>query len=731
MGIKGRRKRQRDQAIKTLAQMEADGIIDEEMLARMDEEDAMMAEGGDMPPAEFLNAGPYKLPPGASATSTKLKASERYKIQDEEYLYNMREEHKNRKGSHLRTENTKQSRREEANLERETKEVMASEYLNKTYSLGTIDSLIGVKGEGNQSRNAAASGPRVTNPLLGLHETLVHALRGEGYARLTKIQERSIPLVMQGYDILGQAKTGSGKTLAFVIPMLHAIIPVLQNAQQNTNASSTRRFPLLGLILAPTKELSVQIHKVIEALAQHFNSSESPSKVEVKAHLITGGTNINEERKALLAGTNIVVGTPGRVLDHVKHCKGWNLATLKFLILDEADRMLADGFQRDLDSIIGGLPKSRQTFLFSATNSKSVRNLARLSLAHTPVMIDTKAEAPEYVDPECPLPQLSFMEFDEESDSDDDADGDNDDDDEARAEKKGKAKAKDAEDIPSQLRQFCYVGKLEDRLRALYVFIKRVARKSKVMVFCSTVASTIFHCQMMGSVGFHNEVLMLHGHMKHRQRVQTFEAFNQWPTGVLFCTDVAARGLDIPNVDWILQYDPPLDPTEYIHRVGRTARAGSVGNAIIFLSEEEAPFVSYLARFNITMERLPMPATLPDIQAQLERVLQLDEVVAKSAVSAYRAHVGAYQSHLLQQVFNLQRLDLDALATAFALTSAPAVSLPKNSADEKKKEYVAGKLKSLNNRKKEALKHFHHMKTKSQWTDEGRFVGVTKPNMSE
>eukprot|EP00742_Colponemidia_sp_Colp-10_P026310 GILJ01032162.1.p1 GENE.GILJ01032162.1~~GILJ01032162.1.p1 ORF type:complete len:134 (+),score=26.65 GILJ01032162.1:23-403(+) len=126
-----------------------------------------------------------------------------------------------------------------------------------------------------------------------------------------------------------------------------------------------------------------------------------------------------------------------------------------------------------------------------------------------------------------------------------------------------------------------------------------------------------------------------------------------------------------------------------------------------------------------------MPDKLPDIQAQLERVLQLDEIVAKSAINAYRAHVGAYQSHLLQQVFNIQRLDLDALATAFALTSAPAVSLPKNSSDEKKKDYVAGKLKSLNNRKREALKHFHHMKTKSQWTDEGRFVGVSKPDMSE
>lgn len=729
MGIKGRRKRQREQAKKTLAQMEADGLIDAEMLDRLDEEEDEEFVG-EAPPAAFMS-GPYKLPKGASAVNTKLSNSEKWKMQDEDYLEVAREEHKNRKNSHLKTQNTKKARKEDAERERETKEVMAKEQLAENYNLNTIDALIGNKSEGNTNRNKAASGPQTTNALLGIHETLVKALRAEGFARLTKIQERSIPLVMQGYDILGQAKTGSGKTLAFVIPMLNSIIPILQNAQKNTNASSTKKFPFLGLVLAPTKELAVQIHKVIEGLIQHFNSADSPVKVDVRAHLITGGTNINEERKVLLAGTNIVVGTPGRILDHVRHCQGWNLATLKFLVLDEADRMLADGFQRDLDSILAGLPKaSRQTFLFSATNSKSVRNLARLSLSHTPVIVNTKGDAPEFVDPECPLPPLSYIDFGDDDDEDDGDEGTNDNANEEGANKKS-AKSKDLEDIPSQLRQFCYIGKLEDRLRALYVFVKRVARKSKAMIFCSTVASTIFHCQMMGSVGFHNEVLMLHSHMKTRQRLQTMEAFNSWDTGVLFCTDVASRGLDIPKVDWILQFDPPLDPTEYIHRVGRTARAGSAGNAIIFLSEEEAPFVTYLSRFKIVLERLPMPDKLPDIQAQLERVLQLDEIVAKSAINAYRAHVGAYQSHLLQQVFNIQRLDLDALATAFALTSAPAVSLPKNSADEKKKDYVAGKLKSLNRRKKEALKHFHQMKTKSQWTDDGRFVGVTKPVMSE
>jgi superfamily II DNA/RNA helicase len=234
---------------------------------------------------------------------------------------------------------------------------------------------------------------------------------------------------------------------------------------------------------------------------------------------------------------------------------------------------------------------------------------------------------------------------------------------------------------------------------------------------------------MMGSVGFHDDVLMLHGHMKHRQRLQTFDAFNKWSTGVLFCTDVAARGLDIPQVDWIVQFDPPLDPTEYIHRVGRTARAGSGGSAVIFLSEEEAAFVKYLGRFRIQVEPLPMPADLPDIQMKLEHVLQIDPVVAKSAVHAYRAHVGAYQTHLLTNTFNIYNLDLDALARAFALTSTPHVSLPKSSSESKKQEYVKGKLKAMNRMKKEHLRSFHQLKTKRQWTEEGDYIGMSKPSM--
>jgi superfamily II DNA/RNA helicase len=708
MGIKGRRKRQRDQE----ARRQEEGGHEEE-----EEEDLE-----DLPPMHMMMQGPYKLPPGMSATSTKMSNTERYNMDDDDYLSRVREEHANRKLPKVKGAGKgsgKGGRRTEVEkeMDRDTNEVLSS-YDAAAANGGTLEDLIsasehtGNRKKGDITTGVQPMGMRMDNSLVGLAEQLIESLNTEGFVRMTKIQERAIPMAHNGFDILGQAKTGSGKTLAFGIPILNWLVKeMLRNGV--VNSQTKRSVASTALIIAPTKELALQIYNVLSSVCQHINRkrvSEGGDFMDISCALITGGTKVADERRKLAGGVTIVVGTPGRINDHVKNFKAWPLENLKFLVLDEADRMLADGFQRDLDSILAALPSARQTFLFSATNSKSVRELARLSLYHTPIMIDTKQEHPVYVDQKCALEPPIYMTNDSDEEGED-------------------GPTLDTEDMPSQLKQYCYIAPVEDRLKALYVFIKRVAKKAKTMIFCSTVASTIFHCQMMGSVGFHDDVLMLHGHMKHRQRLQTFDAFNKWSTGVLFCTDVAARGLDIPQVDWIVQFDPPLDPTEYIHRVGRTARAGSGGSAVIFLSEEEAAFVKYLGRFRIQVEPLPMPADLPDIQMKLEHVLQIDPVVAKSAVHAYRAHVGAYQTHLLTNTFNIYNLDLDALARAFALTSTPHVSLPKSSSESKKQEYVKGKLKAMNRMKKEHLRSFHQLKTKRQWTEEGDYIGMSKPSM--
>jgi ATP-dependent RNA helicase DDX18/HAS1 len=742
MGIKGKRKRER---LRLLREQNEEPPSD-------DDEEQELAEGDDFP-AHLAMGGPFAPP--AARGPVRMKQSELHRLQDQDVLEAMREEHARRKRGtkgainsankdddefgdsgermkkKLRTEGLRLGNRSGVNHQGIGTEDLVDdeaaidvEAILEAAELERQSRAIGLDGSQGQVRlrtSNVRTGAKFSHPLLGLEASVVEALSAEGFVRMTLIQQRVIPFAIEGYDILGQAKTGSGKTLAFVVPVLHASVPHL------------RRFPkhFVALVLAPTKELCAQIQSVASDVARSVRDMPQP----IGVRLITGGTKISEERRALTDGTaNLVVGTPGRLKDHVMHCPGWIRSTLRFLVLDEADRMLADGFQRDLDAIVASLPRGRQTFLFSATNSKSVTELARLSLQKTPLFIATRSSQPSF------LPGAS-----EEDDTKrdygeppayltlDDVGGDDEDANEESAVSRTRGSAapvtEDADDIPSQLRQYCHIAPVETRLRSLYAFVKQVGRRSKAMVFCSTVSSTIFHCMMMGSVGFHNDVLMLHGHMKHRQRLETFDTFCKWETGLLFCTDVAARGLDVPNVEWILQLDPPMDPTEYVHRIGRTARAGNVGNALIFLTPQETNFVRYLSKFGIRMSKYPMPP-LPDIQLKLEHVLQLDPIVAKSAVNAYRAHVGAYLSHILKETFDVHQLDLDALAGAFALTSAPAVSIPKSAVEEKKKEYVKGKLKSLNKKKKESIKLFHSQKTKRQWTEDGCFIGVVKPSKS-
>jgi ATP-dependent RNA helicase DDX18/HAS1 len=626
MGIKGRRKKLR-------AREERGGEIDPSTIA--DPELRELALAGELPEGLI------------HASQMKMKKSELYALQDTDILEQMQEEHRNRR---MLIPHSKRHRTEN----QDTLEATASP--NDAYDDADAP---GVK---QSNRSKVVNGPPFAHALLGLDTRLTDALTLAGFSSMTPVQARAIPLAMQSYDMLGQAKTGSGKTLAFGVPLLNQAVQTL-----SLNPST-----FVALVLSPTKELCAQICAVLSEVSRFIQlrpGKRSATDRDVRVELITGGTKIQEERKRLLL-CNIAIGTPGRVLDHVQHTPAWTIrSSLTHFVMDEADRLLADGFQRDIDAILSALPPQRQTFLFSATNSKSVRELARLSLSQSPLFVSTKGDAPQALDGSGAAPPYTDFDGGMEHEHD------------------GGDKARDEEAIPSSLKQFCQIVPVHERLRALYVFIKRVCKTRKAMVFCSTVASAQFHCMIMGAAGFHDDVLMLHGKMKHRQRLATFEAFQAWDSGVLFCTDVAARGLDIPKVDWILQYDPPMDPTEYVHRIGRTARAGAVGSALMFVSPEEQPFVAYLSKYGMKLDVLPQEP-VPDIQLSLQRILELDPIVAKNAVNAFRAHVAAYQSHVLSTIFDVHQLNLEDLAISFALTAVPNVTLPKSTQEEKTTEYV-------------------------------------------
>lgn len=324
---------------------------------------------------------------------------------------------------------------------------------------------------------------------LQVDASIHQALHDMGFATMTPIQSQCIPHSLLGRDILASAKTGSGKTLAFLIPGLQFLI----------NAGFQRKNGTGVLIITPTRELAIQIFGVATDLFK-FQGEER------QVAIVLGGTNKDTEESKLKEGCSMVIGTPGRLIDHMRNTKSWKYKNLRCVIIDEADRMLDVGFEAEMKEIISLIPKERQTLLFSATQTNKVRDLAKLSLT-APVEVHVDSE-------------------------------------------KVNATAEGLE-------QGYVVCEPEVRFRLLYTFLKKNSAK-KIIVFLSSCASVTYHEELLNYIDL--PVLSLHGKQKQARRARTFFEFNNMEKGVLICTDVAARGLDIPKVDWIIQYDPPNDP---------------------------------------------------------------------------------------------------------------------------------------------------------------------------
>lgn len=345
-----------------------------------------------------------------------------------------------------------------------------------------------------------------------------------------------MPFLLGGKDVLGAAKTGSGKTLAFLIPA----IELLAKAQYKG------RNGLGAVIITPTRELALQIFGQLSDLMRYHRQSFG---------LVMGGANRRSEAEKLEKGVNILVATPGRLLDHLQNTRGFVHSNLAMLIIDEADRLLEEGFEEEMKAIVRLLPSDRQTALFSATQTKKVEDLARLAVKGVP----------EYV---------------------------------------GVDDAEVAATV-STLEQGYVVCPSDKRFLLLFTFLKKNAHK-KVMVFFSSCNSVKFHSELLNYIDV--PCADIHGKQKQAKRTTTFFDFCKAKSGILLCTDVAARGLDIPYVDWIIQYDPPDDPKEYIHRVGRTARgATGAGKALLFLLPTELGFLKYLRAAKVTMNEYEFP----------------------------------------------------------------------------------------------------------------------------
>ena len=443
---------------------------------------------------------------------------------------------------------------------------------------------------------------------LDLSEATQSAIKDMGFTTMTDIQRRAIPPLLAGRDVLGQAKTGSGKTLAFLIPAVEFLAKVQWKPRNGTGA----------IVISPTRELALQIFQVASELMRYHQQTYG---------IVMGGANRRAEAEKLAKGINVVIATPGRLLDHLQNTNGFVFKNLKALIIDEADRILEIGFEEEMNHIIKILPKERQTFLFSATQTTKVEDLARVSLRKAPLYVNVE-------------------------------------------EKKDFATA-------DGLEQGYVVCDSDKRFVLLFTFLKKNFKKKKIIVFFSSCNSVKFHAELLNYIDL--PVLDLHGKQKQQKRTNTFFEFINAESGVLLCTDVAARGLDIPAVDWIVQYDPPDDPREYIHRVGRTARAGKEGRALLFLLPSELGFLRYLKQAKVPLNEYDFPQSkVANIQSQLEKLIEKNYYLNRSARDGYRSYLQAYASHSLKNIFNVHKLDLQKVAHGFGFSVPPKVQLSKS-----------------------------------------------------
>ncbi|KAJ2389055.1 ATP-dependent RNA helicase [Coemansia sp. RSA 2559] len=440
---------------------------------------------------------------------------------------------------------------------------------------------------------------------LPLTEQTQNAIKEMGFTKMTEVQARTIPPLLAGRDVLGAAKTGSGKTLSFLIPAIELLSKLKFKPRNGTGV----------IIITPTRELALQIFGVARDLLRYHSQTFG---------IVIGGANRKAEADRLIKGVNLLIATPGRLLDHLQNTKGFIFKNIKTLVIDEADRILDNGFEDEMKAIIKTLPQEeRQSMLFSATQTTKVEDLARISLKQGPLYINVD---------------------------------------------EGKKMA-----TAEGLEQGYVVCESDKRFLLLFTFLKRNLKK-KVIVFFSSCNSVNYHAELLNYIDV--PVLDLHGKQKQQKRTNTFFEFINAEKGILLCTDVAARGLDIPAVDWIIQYDPPDDPRDYIHRVGRTARAGSQGKSLLFLLPSELGFLRYLKQAKVPLNEYQFPPNkVANVQSQLEKLIEKNYYLNKSARDGYRSYLQAYASYQLKNIFNVNELDLKKVGKAFGFIVPPNVNI--------------------------------------------------------
>ena len=375
---------------------------------------------------------------------------------------------------------------------------------------------------------------------LGLSETILRAINDLNYNEATYIQASCIPIVLNDGDVLGQSQTGTGKTAAFGLPIIDRIV------------KSEGKRKVQTLILLPTRELALQVSNELRKFSKY--------KEDIKIVTIYGGTSFQEQITNIKRGCEIIVGCPGRILDHLEK-KILKLDSCKTLVLDEADEMLNMGFREDIEKIISYVPSDRQTLLFSATMPQAIKDIAK-NYQMNPVFVKN---------PETKLTN-------------------------------------------SKISQIAYECAQKDKEKALIQMIE-LRRPKLAMIFCNTKKMVDDLTAQLISLSYHASAI--HGDMKQEARSQVMERFKKGQINYLVCTDVAARGIDVSNMDVVLNYDLPQENEYYVHRIGRTGRAGNEGVAItLFTPRQKSQLkdLEKLTKSTIDIRKLPTKEMIDDIK---------------------------------------------------------------------------------------------------------------------
>ena len=390
---------------------------------------------------------------------------------------------------------------------------------------------------------------------MGLSEEIQKAVRYMGFEEASPIQAKAIPAMISGIDLIGQAQTGTGKTAAFGIPILEKVDPKLKKLQ--------------AIVLCPTRELAIQVADEIRNLSRYMHG--------IKVLPIYGGQDIVKQIRSLKSGTQIVIGTPGRVMDHMRR-KTMKLDFVHTVVLDEADEMLNMGFREDIEFVLSGVPEERQTVLFSATMPKPIMEITKKFQNNAKVIKVTKKERT--------VPNIEQYYYD--------------------------VKPKKKEEVLSRL---------------LDIYSPRLS-----VVFCNTKKQVDLLVNALLGRGYF--AAGLHGDMKQEQRDRVMQGFRTGKTEILVATEVAARGLDVDEVEAVFNYDLPQDDEYYVHRIGRTGRAGREGRAFSFVSGKEVYKLKEIQRYcktKIYAQKVPSlndvaNTKMENILDDVERVIEQEDL---------------------------------------------------------------------------------------------------------